>query len=207
MDLQLLLRLWNRRPGPEMLQMVTLTLDKMAGGGIYDHLAGGFARYSVDERWLVPHFEKMLYDNALLTGAYLDAFQATKEQRFARTVRETCDYILRYMTDPAGGLSQHGRRRQRRRRREVLCLDARRNQKSAGRRSRRAILLRLRRDPGRQFRARPQHPQPAEDRSSSVRPSGAGTWTSCSGNWPTREPGCWRSATSGFALARTTRFW
>ncbi|HEX5103074.1 MAG TPA: thioredoxin domain-containing protein, partial [Pirellulaceae bacterium] len=103
MDLQLLLRQWKRRPSDETLRMVTLTLDKMAAGGIYDHLAGGFARYSVDERWLVPHFEKMLYDNALLTSAYLDAFQATKELRFAKIARETCDYILQYMTDPAGG--------------------------------------------------------------------------------------------------------
>jgi uncharacterized protein YyaL (SSP411 family) len=103
MDLQLLLRLWKRQPREETLRMVTLTLDRMAAGGIYDHLAGGFARYSVDERWLVPHFEKMLYDNALLTSANLDAFLATKEERFARTARETCDYILKYMTDPAGG--------------------------------------------------------------------------------------------------------
>jgi uncharacterized protein YyaL (SSP411 family) len=104
MDMQLLLRLWKRKPQGETLHMVTHTLDKMAAGGIYDHLAGGFARYSVDERWLVPHFEKMLYDNALLTGACLDTFQATGEARFARVARETCDYILRYMTDPAGGL-------------------------------------------------------------------------------------------------------
>ena len=66
MDLQVLLRTWEREPRETALQMVTLTLDKMAAGGIYDHLAGGFARYSVDERWLVPHFEKMLYDNAQL---------------------------------------------------------------------------------------------------------------------------------------------
>jgi uncharacterized protein YyaL (SSP411 family) len=103
MDLQLLLRLWKRRPREELLHAVTLTLDKMAAGGIYDHLAGGFARYSVDERWLVPHFEKMLYDNALLTSAYLDAYLATREERFARVVRETCNYILKYMTDPEGG--------------------------------------------------------------------------------------------------------
>jgi uncharacterized protein YyaL (SSP411 family) len=83
--------------------MATLTLDKMAAGGIYDHLAGGFARYSVDERWLVPHFEKMLYDNALLTGAYLDAYQAAREEKYATVARETCDYILNYMTDAAGG--------------------------------------------------------------------------------------------------------
>src|SRR5262249_23031045 len=103
MDLQLLLRLWERRAREDLLQMVTLTLDKMAAGGIYDHLGGGFARYSVDERWLVPHFEKMLYDNALLTSAYLDAYLVTREERFARVARETCNYILTYMTDAAGG--------------------------------------------------------------------------------------------------------
>ncbi len=103
MDLQVLLRMWQRHPGPESLHMVTLTLDKMASGGIYDHLAGGFARYSVDERWLVPHFEKMLYDNSLLMAAYLEAFTATHQERFARVVRETADYILKYMTDPEGG--------------------------------------------------------------------------------------------------------
>jgi uncharacterized protein YyaL (SSP411 family) len=75
----------------------------MAAGGIYDHLAGGFARYSVDERWLVPHFEKMLYDNALLTSAYLDACLVTGEKRFAQIARETCSYILAYMTNAAGG--------------------------------------------------------------------------------------------------------
>ena len=103
MDLQVLLRMWQRHPGPESLHMVTLTLDKMAMGGIYDHLAGGFARYSVDERWLVPHFEKMLYDNGLLMSAYLEAFTATREERFAQTVRETADYMLKYMTDAEGG--------------------------------------------------------------------------------------------------------
>lgn len=103
MDLQLLLRLWKRQPRDETLHMVTHTLEKMAAGGIYDHLAGGFARYSVDERWLVPHFEKMLYDNALLTSAYLDAFQAAGNPRFANIARETCDCILHYMTDAASG--------------------------------------------------------------------------------------------------------
>ena len=103
MDLQLLLRCWKRRPHENLLKMATLTLDKMASGGIYDHLAGGFARYSVDERWLVPHFEKMLYDNALLLSAYLDAYSATGEQRFAQVARETAQYILTYMTEPGGG--------------------------------------------------------------------------------------------------------
>jgi uncharacterized protein YyaL (SSP411 family) len=103
MDLQVLLRLWKRSRRTELLDIVTTTLDKMAGGGIYDHLGGGFHRYSVDERWLVPHFEKMLYDNALLTSAYVEAYQATDNPEYARVARETCDYVLRDMTDRAGG--------------------------------------------------------------------------------------------------------
>jgi uncharacterized protein YyaL (SSP411 family) len=103
MDLQLLVRVAdrNRHEGP--LDMVRLTLDRMAAGGIYDHLGGGFARYSVDARWLVPHFEKMLYDNALLASAYLDAFLVTRDENYARIVRETFSYVIRDMTDPAGG--------------------------------------------------------------------------------------------------------
>ena len=79
------------------------TLDAMAAGGIYDHLGGGFARYSVDARWLVPHFEKMLYDNAQLACTYLEAYQATGEARYATVARETLDYLLRDLRDPAGG--------------------------------------------------------------------------------------------------------
>src|SRR5262249_50337205 len=75
---------------------------KMARGGIYDHLAGGFARYSTDERWLAPHFEKMLYDNALLSSVYLEAFQVTQDPEYARVARETLDYILGQMTGPDG---------------------------------------------------------------------------------------------------------
>jgi uncharacterized protein YyaL (SSP411 family) len=104
MDLGVLLRLWRRERTDATLKMVRLTLDKMAGGGIYDHLAGGFARYSVDAHWLVPHFEKMLYDNALLSGAYLDGYLATGEERYGRIARETIDYVLEYMTDETGGL-------------------------------------------------------------------------------------------------------
>ncbi len=101
--LSLLLR-WHRRTGEaEALRMVKKTLEAMAQGGIYDHIGGGFARYSTDERWLVPHFEKMLYDNALLTKAYLEGFQATGDPFFARIARETLDYILREMTGPEGG--------------------------------------------------------------------------------------------------------
>ncbi|HZZ27256.1 MAG TPA: thioredoxin domain-containing protein [Pirellulales bacterium] len=103
MDLQVLLRLWKRHRRPGLLGMVTTTLDKMAAGGIYDHLGGGFHRYSVDEHWLVPHFEKMLYDNALLTTAYTEGFLATHNAEYARVARETCDYLLRDLTDPAGG--------------------------------------------------------------------------------------------------------
>ena len=103
MDLQLLLRLWRRDPRDAVLAMVRLSLDKMAQGGIYDHLGGGFARYSVDARWLVPHFEKMLYDNALLAATYVDGYLATGEARYATVARETLDYVLRDMTDETGG--------------------------------------------------------------------------------------------------------
>ncbi|MBL9123442.1 MAG: thioredoxin domain-containing protein [Planctomycetaceae bacterium] len=103
MDLRLLLRIAKRERRAGLLPIVTKTLDSMAAGGIYDHLGGGFHRYSVDERWLVPHFEKMLYDNALLTPAYLEAYQVTGDARYAQVARETLDYVLRDMTDPAGG--------------------------------------------------------------------------------------------------------
>lgn len=103
MDLQLLVRAAQRSGQQGPLDMVRLTLDRMAAGGIYDHLGGGFARYSVDAQWLVPHFEKMLYDNALLTSAYLDAYLITNEPGYARIIRETLDYVLRDMTDHAGG--------------------------------------------------------------------------------------------------------
>ncbi len=103
MDLRVLLRAWRREPREGLMKMVSLTLDKMAAGGIYDHLGGGFHRYSVDERWLVPHFEKMLYDNALLAVCYLEGYQATGRTDYARVARETLDFWLDEMTDPAGG--------------------------------------------------------------------------------------------------------
>lgn len=103
MSLQALLRVPARTGSQAPIRMVQLTLDKMASGGIYDHLAGGFARYSVDERWLVPHFEKMLYDNALLTDAYLDAYLACGHDEYARIASQTLDYVLQTMTDDAGG--------------------------------------------------------------------------------------------------------
>lgn len=103
MDLQLLLRIHHRFGDESSRAMACQTLDKMAQGGIRDHLGGGFARYSTDRRWLVPHFEKMLYDNALLAICYLEAFQMTGEPRYAHVLQETLDYVLRSMTDPEGG--------------------------------------------------------------------------------------------------------
>ncbi|HSL05175.1 MAG TPA: aldo/keto reductase [Nitrospiraceae bacterium] len=101
--LSLLLRCYRRTEESRTLQMVTNTLDAMAAGGIYDHIGGGFARYSTDERWLVPHFEKMLYDNALLARTYLEAYQVTKQASYRQIIIETLDYILREMADSAGG--------------------------------------------------------------------------------------------------------
>jgi hypothetical protein len=92
-----------RRGAPADLAMARRTLDAMADGGMFDHLGGGFARYSVDERWLVPHFEKMLYDNAQLAACYLGAFQATGAPGYAGVAQATLDYLLRDLRDPAGG--------------------------------------------------------------------------------------------------------
>ncbi len=103
MDLRLLAHRWHRSGGDDLLHMLTMTLDRMAAGGMYDQLGGGFHRYSVDERWLVPHFEKMLYDNALLIPCYLDAYCITGDAEHARVAREICEYVLREMTDSAGG--------------------------------------------------------------------------------------------------------
>ncbi|MCI0682779.1 MAG: thioredoxin domain-containing protein [Gemmataceae bacterium] len=102
MEIRLLLRLWQRFGDDNCLDMARKTLDHMARGGMYDQLGGGFHRYSTDDRWLVPHFEKMLYDNALLTSAYVEAFQATREPFYQQVVAETLGYVLREMTSPAG---------------------------------------------------------------------------------------------------------
>ncbi len=103
MDLRVLLRIAKRFGDDGALSIACHTLDKMAQGGIYDHLGGGFHRYSTDAEWLVPHFEKMLYDNALLTSAYLEAYQATGRPFYRQVVEETLDYVLREMTSPKGG--------------------------------------------------------------------------------------------------------
>lgn len=101
--LSLLLRCHRRTGDADTLAMVTKTLDMMAAGGIYDHIGGGFSRYSTDDRWLVPHFEKMLYDNALLARLYVEAFQVTKRPLYRQVAVEVLDYVLREMTGPEGG--------------------------------------------------------------------------------------------------------
>jgi uncharacterized protein YyaL (SSP411 family) len=101
--ISLLLRYHAASRDPDALAMVELTLDKMAAGGMYDHLGGGFHRYSTDASWLVPHFEKMLYDNALLARAYLEAYQVTGREDYARVARETLSWALRDMQGEEGG--------------------------------------------------------------------------------------------------------
>ncbi len=103
MTYDFLLRAYYRHRRPSLLEMVELTLRHMAHGGMYDQLGGGFHRYSVDSVWLVPHFEKMLYDNALLARLYLHAYQLTGQPFYRRIVEETLDYIAREMTHPDGG--------------------------------------------------------------------------------------------------------
>jgi len=102
MNVRFLLRYWKRTGDEQALAMARLTLEKMALGGIYDQVGGGFHRYSTDARWLVPHFEKMLYDNALLTLAYTEGWQATREPFFQRIASEVLDYVVREMTDASG---------------------------------------------------------------------------------------------------------
>ncbi len=102
-NLLFLMRMYEMEKIPEALQMAEITLKAMADGGIFDHIGGGFSRYSTDKKWLVPHFEKMLYDNALLILAYLEAFQLTKKPFYADVAKRTADYILTELTDPEGG--------------------------------------------------------------------------------------------------------
>jgi uncharacterized protein YyaL (SSP411 family) len=100
---EFVLRFWKRSGNPAAREMVRTTLTRMARGGIYDQLGGGFHRYSVDAQWLVPHFEKMLYDNAQLASLYLQGWLAFGEAEYRRVCEETLDYVRREMTDPAGG--------------------------------------------------------------------------------------------------------
>ena len=102
-NLNFLLRYWKRTGTSQALMMVEKTLKEMRQGGIFDHLGYGFHRYSTDKRWLVPHFEKMLYDQALLAIVYIEAYQATKDDFYADTAREIFTYVLRDMRSPEGG--------------------------------------------------------------------------------------------------------
>lgn len=102
-NLLFLLRYAHAMQESDAMKMATVTLVDMAKGGIHDHIGGGFSRYSTDEKWLVPHFEKMLYDNALLLMAYVTVYQYTKEKPFADIAHRTADYILRELTDEQGG--------------------------------------------------------------------------------------------------------
>ena len=107
-QLRLLLHVWGDLNAPDerrerALEMVEVTLARMASGGMYDQIGGGFHRYSVDEKWLIPHFEKMLYDNALLTLAYAEAYQATRRDFYGRIATETLDYVLREMVHDFSG--------------------------------------------------------------------------------------------------------
>ena len=129
--------------------MVLLTLREMAKGGMHDQLGGGFHRYSVDERWFVPHFEKMLYDQAQLAVSYLEAFQITRRRALRRKSRaSTLDYVLRDMTDPEGGfysaedadsVDRSGAAEGKGRRR-VLHLERRRDPRAAGAPASRLVL-------------------------------------------------------------------
>lgn len=103
LPVSLLFKIYMRTGNPEAKEMALTTLKKMACGGMYDHVGGGFHRYSVDDKWLVPHFEKMLYDNALLAEDYIQAYQLTKEPFYQKTAGEILDYVLRDMTAQSGG--------------------------------------------------------------------------------------------------------
>lgn len=103
MTLEFLMKVYYRKRDKQALEIVQYTAEQMAQGGIYDQLGGGFHRYSTDARWLVPHFEKMLYDNALLSRQYLHLYQLTHDPFIKRIVEETLDYVVREMTDAGGG--------------------------------------------------------------------------------------------------------
>jgi uncharacterized protein len=105
MSLDLILRAYSLNPSDDALAVVSTSLDAMCSGGMYDHLGGGFARYSTDEKWLVPHFEKMLYDQALLLRLYVHGWQVTGNARWRQVAAETVEYLLRDLAQPEGGFS------------------------------------------------------------------------------------------------------
>ena len=163
MSIELLLREHVRTGAKEPRLVAERTLDAMAAGGIYDHLGGGFARYSTDARWLVPHFEKMLYDNALLARAYAHAAELTGDPHYAYIARETLDFVAHEMRNPAGRrLRRQPRRRYGRYGGRDLHLGRRRGPHHPGRRCA-TLRGRLRRDRRGQL-GRAHDPQPRTHR-------------------------------------------
>ena len=195
---ELLWRGWKRTRQAPYRDAVTRTLTTICQGGIYDHLGGGFARYSVDARWLAPHFEKMLYDNAELVDLLTLVWQETRDPLYAQRVAETIGWLEREMLTSEGGFCLQPRRRQRARGRQILRLDRSRDRRSARRRCRRfsrSSTTSRRRATGRSTRSS----------------------TACTVlNWPMpRRRRCWRAvaknsspaARRGSGLGSTTRCW
>ena len=152
-DIRLLLRAAQRRGDAAALHAATYTLDRMAEGGIYDQLGGGFHRYSTDAKWCIPHFEKMLYDNALLVPAYLDAHLLTGKPGYAQVARECCDWALREMVTAHGGFASAQDADSEGEEGRFFVWTPAATRRRAGRRTRRDRGRVLRRQRGGQFRA------------------------------------------------------
>ena len=176
MDIRLLFRAWRRFGNDEARDMALLTLDKMAMGGIYDHLGGGFARYSTDARWLVPHFEKMLYDNALLTASYLECFQVTGNVFYREIVEETLAYVAREMTSPEGPFFSTQDADSEGVEGKFFVWSAAEVERVLGAEEAQALRLRLQRD-GRGELGRAQHPE--SDAHIRAGGEGCSRWTRC----------------------------
>ena len=177
--------------------MARVTLDRMAAGGIYDQLGGGFHRYSVDAIWLVPHFEKMLYDNALLASVYLHAWAIEGEERYRRVVEETLDYVVRELRLPEGGFASAEDADTEGVEGLTFTWTPEEIQEVVGAEAARAHRAPLRRPAG-GLRG-PQHPQPR-------RPGGTSRRTRCPPRGPGRRPQPLRddkalAAWNGLALA------
>ena len=203
MTLDFLLRHWARTGEAQALEMVTHTLRRMARGGIYDQVGGGFARYSVDAQWLVPHFEKMLYDNALLVRLGAHLWQATRDHEFRRVTEETVGWLAREMTSPEGGLLLVARRRQRGPRGALLRV-GRRRARSAARRGRGAGERVLGRHRGRQLRGT-QHPVRAARAGGGRGGAGRHACASCARRSTARRASCTTRASAACGRRATRR--